>query len=55
MSQPGNSLGLLLEMFRLVACQVGMEYLDCCLQIQPYMLPKVDLSMPPCPNRLTSR
>jgi hypothetical protein len=44
-SQSGNGLGFLLEVFDLVACQVRMQHLDGCLQIQPYVLPKVDLGI----------
>src|SRR5881227_2091901 len=45
MCQPGNRLCFLLEVLSLAARQVRMQHLNGCLQIQPYMLPKVDLSI----------
>jgi hypothetical protein len=45
MSQPGNRLGFLLEVLGLNTTQVSMQHLDGRLQIQPYMLPKVDLGI----------
>jgi hypothetical protein len=44
-SQFGNGLGFLLEMFGLATGQVGMQHLNGCLQFKPYMLSQVDLSI----------
>jgi hypothetical protein len=45
MREPGNRLGFALELFCLAAGQVRMQYLDGCLQRQPYVLAQVDLGI----------
>ena len=45
MHEGRDGLGFLLEMLGLNTAQMGMQYLDSCLLIQPHVLPQVDLSI----------
>jgi hypothetical protein len=45
MHERGNGLRFLLEVLRLLLSQMGMQYLDSRLLIEPHMLSEVDLGI----------